>query len=141
MTGIIVTGHGSYASGITSGLALLAGDTEQYVPVDFIPEDSLESLTEKLEQAVECLRDCESILIFTDLTGGSPFNVAIRMKMEGMEKLEIIGGANLGAVLHAYLTRLTGETGKTLAQGSLKAGRDAMVLFEAASGEEEDYEE
>ena len=39
MTGIIVTGHGSYATGITSGLKLLAGEPEHYRAVDFLPED------------------------------------------------------------------------------------------------------
>lgn len=143
MTGIIVTGHGSYATGITSGLKLLAGRPEYYVPVDFTPEDSMSSLMQKLEQAVECLKDCESILILTDLAGGSPFNAAIRMKMEGGGNLEVIGGANLGAVLHAYMMRMTEADGAEVARGSLKAGKEAMVLFEASCvvGDADDYEE
>lgn len=141
MTGIIVTGHGSYATGITSGLRLLAGNPEHYVPVDFTPEDSLESLKEKLEQAAESLKDCEAILVLTDLAGGSPFNVAIRMKMEGERNLEVIGGANLGAVLHAYMTRIMEADAAELAKGALEAGRQAMVLFEASQGDEDDYEE
>ena len=44
MIGMIVTGHGSYATGITSGLKLLAGEPENYVPVDFLEDDSLEIL-------------------------------------------------------------------------------------------------
>ena len=53
MTGIIVTGHGSFASGITSGLKLLAGQPQNYEAVDFLPEDSVESMAEKLSEAVE----------------------------------------------------------------------------------------
>ena len=55
MVGMIVTGHGSFATGITSGLRLLAGEPEDYEAVDFLPEDSVDSLTEKLRAAAERL--------------------------------------------------------------------------------------
>ena len=81
MIGIIVTGHGSFATGITSGLKLLAGETAYYEAVDFLPEDSVEALTEKLLRAVEALSGLEGILILTDIAGGSPFNVSLKLKL------------------------------------------------------------
>lgn len=141
MVGMIVTGHGSFATGITSGLKLLAGDTEQYEVVDFTPEDSVDTLTQKLEAAVERLAECSGILICTDLTGGSPFNVSIRLKMAQVHQLEVIGGTNLPAVLQAYLSRAGQEDVKALAADCLQAGQNAMVRFEMSSLDEEDYEE
>ena len=38
MIGLIVTGHGTFATGLTSGLKLLAGELSDYVPVDFDPD-------------------------------------------------------------------------------------------------------
>ncbi|MGL6220061.1 MAG: hypothetical protein ACRC36_18605 [Lacrimispora sphenoides] len=87
MIGMIVTGHGSYATGITSGLKLLAGEPENYEPVDFLEDDSLEILTGKLAAAAKRLSQCTGILIYADLTGGSPFNVSVRMKMERPGKI------------------------------------------------------
>lgn len=141
MTGIIVTGHGSFATGITSGLRLLAGEPQAYEAVDFLPEDSVDTLTEKLAGAAARLGECEGIMIYADLTGGSPFNVSIRMKMEGTKPMEVIGGANLPVVLDSYLSRETAGDVKALAEAGLDAGRAAMVWFRAAADDDEEYEE
>ena len=67
MIGMIATGHGSFATGITSGLKLLAGEPQDYETVDFLPEDSAEALAQKLDAAYERLSGCEGIVIFADL--------------------------------------------------------------------------
>lgn len=51
MIGLIVTGHGNFATGITSSFRLIAGESPDYEAVDFLPEDSIEMLTEKLKNA------------------------------------------------------------------------------------------
>lgn len=130
MIGMIVTGHGNFASGLTSGLKLLAGETEYYEKVDFEEQDSNDILTEKLQEAMERLADCEAIAIFADLTGGTPFNVAVRIREEGaMLPLEVAGGTNLPVVLQAYLsrTRFTGVT--ALVDHALEAGKGQLVRF------------
>ena len=141
MVGMIVTGHGNFATGITGGLRLLAGEPEDYEAVDFLPGDSVDSLTEKLRAAAEKLSGCSGILILADLVGGSPFNVSIRMKMEGDGTLEVIGGANLPAVLQGYMSRMAEDDVSRLAEDVLRAGKDAMVRFEASGNDDDDYEE
>ena len=88
MIGIIVTGHGTFATGLTSGLKLLAGEPSDYESVDFDPEESLEVLTENLTHALDRLESCEGILILADLTGGSPYNAAVRLKLGGRNKID-----------------------------------------------------
>lgn len=129
MTGIIVTGHGSFATGLTSGLKLLTGEPEQYEAVDFLPEDSIDMLTEKLEAAADRLKDCEGILILADLAGGSPYNVSARFKMAGKGNLEVVGGANLPVVLDAYMSRNMISDTAELAESSSKAGREQLIHF------------
>lgn len=143
MVGMIVTGHGSFATGITSGLKLLAGEPKDYEAVDFLPEDSAEILAQKLETAYEKLSGCEGVVIFADLTGGSPFNVSIRMKMEHPERqLEVIGGSNLPAVLEGYMARMAGAEVQSLAAQTLEAGKNAMLRFvPSADDGKDDYEE
>ena len=142
MTGMIVTGHGSFAAGITSGLRLLAGEPAHYEMVDFLPEDSVEVLTEKLKKAADRLADCQEIIIYADLTGGSPFNVSIRMKMEGEKPVEVIGGANLPMILDGYMVREGKENAQALAQSALVAGREAMVWFQVSQeADDDEYEE
>ena len=144
MTGIIVTGHGSFATGITSGLKLLAGDPECYEAVDFLPEDSIEILTGKLEAAMGRLDSCEGILILADLAGGSPFNVSLRLKLAGDRRIEVIGGTNLPVLLDAYMSRAMIADTTELAASSLANGREQLVRYEAAmagSRTDEEFEE
>nr|MBS9782126.1 hypothetical protein [Gammaproteobacteria bacterium] len=56
--GIIVCGHGKFASGITSTVALVAGEQDDLIAVDFNGSDDLTVL---LEQAINKL-DCEQII-------------------------------------------------------------------------------
>ncbi len=141
MTGIIVTGHGSFATGITSGLKLLAGEPTHYQMVDFLPEDSVDTLTEKLKAAAKRLWECQEIMIYADLTGGSPFNVSIRVKMEGDKPVEVIGGANLPMILEAYMARERAENVEILARSTLEAGKNAAVWFQVSGEMDDDYEE
>ena len=46
MVGIIVTGHGRFASGLTSSIDLIAGPQEKYVAVNF--EQEVDQLTADL---------------------------------------------------------------------------------------------
>lgn len=141
MTGIIVTGHGSFATGLTSGLKLLAGDPENYEAVDFLPEDSAESLEEKLRGAIERLSGCEAILILADLVGGTPFNVSLRLTLSGSWNLEVIGGCNLPVVLDAYMSRMMEDDVKKLAESSADNGRQQLIHYVPQQSEEDDYEE
>lgn len=44
MIGIVVTGHGHFASGLTSSVELIGGKPEHYHAVDFVQEDSTDDL-------------------------------------------------------------------------------------------------
>lgn len=135
MIGILVSGHGRFASGLTTALKLLAGEQEAYQAVDFLPEHSAEDLKENMRRAVEELRSCDSILILTDLTGGTPYNVASGLCLEQMKastspSLEVIGGANLGGVLEACMTRQLDCDTKELAASVCRAAREQVTHFQ-----------
>ena len=51
MIGLIVTGHGHFATGLTTSLNLIAGDAKDYVAVDFEATDSTDDLAKKLTDA------------------------------------------------------------------------------------------
>ena len=63
MVGIIVTGHGRFASGLTSSIDLIAGPQEKYVAVNF--EQEVDQLTADLTNAIESLQDCDGIIVFS----------------------------------------------------------------------------
>mgnify|MGYP000562147186 CR=1 FL=1 len=60
MIGLIVTGHGNFASGLTSSLKLIAGEPKNYVAVDFLESYSVDDLERELTKALDELKDCEA---------------------------------------------------------------------------------
>ena len=135
MIGILVFGHGNFASGLTTALELLAGPQEAYRAVDFLPEHSADELKEKMQKAVAELGACDSVLILTDLTGGTPYNVASKLRLERMEAskapaLEVIGGANLGGVMEACMTRQLDCSVKELVASVCRAAKEQVVHFQ-----------
>ncbi len=142
MIGIIVTGHGQFATGLVSALKLLAGEPEALLAVDFEAGDDIGRLEEKLKAAIESLggEACEGILVMTDLRGGSPFNVASRLSMEHPE-VEVLTGTNLGMLVEAYMARQMAPDVKTLAVSTAASGKDQVGYFEkelVGSADDED---
>ena len=81
MTGIIVTGHGHFPTGILSAIALVAGKPENTAGVDFEEGCSSSDLKEAMKLAMESLEG-EEVLILADLVGGTPFNVAAALSWQ-----------------------------------------------------------
>ena len=69
MIGIIVAGHGNFASGITSMLELVVGKPENYEYINFLQGESQEALEDDFREKLDNLKDCEKIVIMTDITG------------------------------------------------------------------------
>ena len=77
MIGIIVVGHGHFASGLVSASQLIFGEGGALLSVDFVADDSSEDLEAKLKTASEQVMQSSKGLVFLcDLGGGSPFRTA-----------------------------------------------------------------
>ena len=81
-TGIIVMGHGHFASGITSSLELIMGSQPDYEALDFPAESDKEDLKKRLNTVLERLERNDQIIILADLFSGTPFNVAMEIVTE-----------------------------------------------------------
>ena len=129
MIGLIVTGHGNFATGITSSLNLIAGDLENYVAVDFPAEYSVEDLERELNNALDTLKDCEGILVLSDLGGGSPFKTAV---IAGYPKgnVEVVAGTNLPMAIEVNMARKFIEDLGMLTEMAINTGKDQVVRYE-----------
>lgn len=127
MIGIVLSGHGKFASGLYSSIQLIAGEQEGFQTVDFLEGMSSESLQKKLEAAVETVDQHHGVVVFTDIPGGTPFNQAVMLSTK-REHVRVISGTNLPALLDGSFSReisLENFTAKILDSG--KAG---LQLFE-----------
>lgn len=127
MIGLIVTGHGRFASGLSEALYVIAGPTENYFAVDFELDESTESLTARLQEAMDALSGCESILILSDLAGGSPFKISVEL---GFPKgFEVVAGANLGMLVEMNMVRQFMDDVHELARQAVTVGKDQVQAF------------
>ncbi len=136
MIGIIVTGHGHFATGITTSVDLIAGPQKQYVAVDFDGEGT-EKLEKDLKYAVETLSDCNGIIVFADLAGGSPFKTAA-IVTAGNPNVKVIGGAHLPMLCEIVMARTFIDDLDTLVSTALNVGRDSIQLFEMPTAVDEE---
>ncbi len=140
MIGIIVTGHGNFASGISSSVKLIAGLPEKYEQVDFIETDTIDDLSRNLDTAINKLNDCNGIIIFTDLVGGSPFKASVELSMK-YDNVAVLSGTNLGMLIETSMARNFIEDLDTLCNSALSTGKDQAIRYEYVERVEVEAEE
>ena len=134
MVGIIVTGHGNFATGLISSLELIAGAQENLIGVDFLEEDTTESLEKIIEDAIDKLGN--EVLVLSDLAGASPFRAAAELSQKNEDKnIKIIAGTNLGMLLEVSLCR-EGMNSLELLEMAVNSGHTAIKTFEIKNREE-----
>lgn len=140
MIGLIITGHGNFATGLQSSLQLIAGDLENFVAVDFPGEYSTDDLERELNTAYDTLKDCEGVLVMSDLAGGSPFKTAV---MSGFPKgnVEVVGGTNLPMIIEINMARKFIEDLGMLTEMALNTGKDQVVRYEHVAVKQEEPED
>lgn len=139
MIGLLVTGHANFASGLTSSLELICGEPTHYAYVDFLSDYSVEDLERELNKAIESLSDCDSILICSDLIGGSPFKSSVVLSLEH-ENMRVVAGVNLGMLVEVNMSRQFIDDVDSLANQAVEVGKTSVLkyVFEVV---EEDNEE
>lgn len=129
MIGMLVTGHGHFATGLASSVKLIAGEPEKFELVDFVEEYSVEDLRRELNAAMDRLSDCSGILVFSDLPGGSPFKTAVEVSMERKEDIRVLAGTNLGMLIEISMARGFVESMDDLLNMAINTGKDQVVTF------------
>ncbi|MBS5165231.1 MAG: PTS sugar transporter subunit IIA [Butyricicoccus pullicaecorum] len=128
MIGLVVTGHANFASGMTSSVNLIAGEQEAYRYIDFLPTYSLEDLSRELTKAMDELKDCEGILVFADLMGGTPFKTAVEVGFP-RGNVNVLAGTNLPMLLEIVMSRKFIEDLEDLTQTALEVGAEGVARY------------
>ncbi|MGG7144270.1 PTS galactosamine/N-acetylgalactosamine transporter subunit IIA [Clostridium nigeriense] len=141
MVGLIISGHGNFASGLHTSLKLISGEHSNIEYVDFEETDSTETLKEKYYNSLKNLNNCESILALSDLAGGSPFKTLVEVKTEIEKPMEVIGGANLPMLLEISMTKDIIEDLSSLSESAIEIGKRGVVKFEFIVHEDAESED
>ena len=114
---------------MTSSVNLIAGEQEAYQYVDFLPTYSTEDLAAELNKALDALKDCEGVIIFTDLIGGTPFNTAAQLGRD-RENVRILAGTNLPMLVEVVMSRKFMDDLDGLVDSLLQTGKEQVAKFE-----------
>lgn len=93
----LIIGHGNFASGVKTNIEMVLGKCERCEYINFSNEMTSEQLQAEIEIKVD-----EDSIIFTDIIGGIPFELACR-SADRYEKVQVIGGFNISGLVDAIL--------------------------------------
>ena len=93
-------------------------------------------LAAKLNEAMDRLSDCEGILVFSDLAGGSPFKTAVEVGLTKSNRVEVLAGTNLGMIIELAMARGFISDMDMLVDMALNTGKSQVVRFELVVREE-----
>lgn len=142
MIGILVTGHGHFATGLGSSLKLIVGEQSNVEFVDFEEGHSVETLKSNLSNALERLKECAGVLVLSDLPGGSPFKTAVELKFECLDQpLEVIAGTNLPLLVVCSTMTEVFDNPLDMAEAMIQEAKDSIVRFELSEEVEEEIDE
>ncbi|MCH4283921.1 MULTISPECIES: PTS sugar transporter subunit IIA [Bacillota] len=125
MTGLILVGHGNFASGMHSALRLLNGECEGLVSIDFQEGTSFEDLCEQLNKEIDKFEN-DKVIILTDLPGGSPFKAAALATFQ-YDHVKALTGINFPVLMEIALSKdYTEDIDQLIAQSIVNA-REALM--------------
>ena len=137
---LVLAGHGHYASGVASAVAMLSGNEEAVLFADFTPVDSPDEFGSRLRNIAEC---GEAVVIICDLVGGTPYNRACMIAHEN-DQVKVVAGMNLAAILEAALSIEDGPKASEVVDLLCASVPGGVGFFEESAGrsdmiDEEEY--
>lgn len=97
MVGVLILTHGRLALELLSAARVISGNLEPFEALSLEWSDSFEEAHGKVKSVLSRLDDGQGTLIFTDILGGTPFNVAMAFREPG--RIEVVSGVNLPMVV------------------------------------------
>ncbi len=103
MNGIIIVGHRNLPQVLYEIINDMVGNNDNFDYVNVYPDDDPEKVKEQLDKKVNKMKSkYKTILILTDMFGGTPSNLALTFLEKG--KVEVITGVNLPMILKLKLS-------------------------------------
>lgn len=137
MINFIVVTHGEFGAYLVEAAEGIVGRQSKGVRVIATSSRlSVPEIKEKIERALRELASPEGIIVFTDMPGGTPNNLAFPLVKE-TPRVEMVSGVNLYMLVSAFSHRdhlvLPRLLEKVVADGQ-KSIRDVRGMFMAAAG-------
>src|SRR5699024_10980424 len=117
-------GHGSFPSGMLESVQLITGEIKQIKVIPF--EEDQDKLSKQIEEAINEVNTGLGVVGFTDLAGGTPFNVSSKLAAL-RDDVRVIGGTNSRMLVSAVFQRQLELD--SLVENILKEGKENIKEF------------
>ncbi|CAI0993141.1 MULTISPECIES: PTS galactosamine/N-acetylgalactosamine transporter subunit IIA [Serratia] len=104
MPGIVITGHGGFASGLLQAVEQVVGPQPYCVAVNFPEQMSTGELKAALISALAEVAQPDGVVFLTDMLGGSPFRCASELA-DTHGDCEVLTGVNMQLAAEMMLER------------------------------------
>lgn len=139
MSGVILTGHGRFASGLYQAVCQIIGEQPAFCAVDFPDGKSTEELEHELLAAVDKCKQGGGVVFVTDILGGSPFRTASMISMNS-SNAEVITGTNMQMLIELLMER-DGLSAEELREMALESGKRGITSLWHESGKQKEQAE
>lgn len=137
---VVLVSHGTFAPGLKSVLAMLAGgEREDVISVGLEDGMSADQFAEKFQNTISGIKAEDEIILLGDIIGGSPMTNALeQISKKGLEGQTIVfGGMNLAMALTA--TIMKDDVDKDLLKDALiSEAQNAIKEFVLESPDDEE---
>ena len=127
MIGILICGHGSFASGMRSALELICGPQEYLSAIDFTSLAGTRQLEHEVSAAYRSMSGCDGILVLCDFVSGMPFKACVTLA-QGRKGVRVVAGVSLAGLVEGVSARDELDVDR-LVERVLNATRDGTVRF------------
>ena len=138
MYDIMILTHGSMAVAMKETLGMFTRDADSVVAIG-LGEEGVEAFRQAVvETASRFVDPKQELLVFVDLFGGTPYNVAMSQIKAQRPGTEIIAGVNLPMLLEATLMRGTNRLAEAVSSLVVSGRQSVMVKAEVRDSAEDE---
>ena len=114
MIGLVIVTHGGLATEFVRVTEMILGTQESLLAVVLAADEAIESMKERIGNAIQSVQTGEGVIVLTDMFGGTPSNLSLAFLEEG--RVEVLMGLNLPMLLKLASGRIAddGDGAKTL---------------------------
>lgn len=124
MIGLIIATHSNVSEELIKAAEMFSGPLKQCRAWTLNPGDDIEQGERQLECDVSELDSGQGVLIMTDLFGGTPSNLSLKIAMR--ENVETLAGVNLPMVIH-FITEREAKTLEEIVDSCMEEGKTGIV--------------
>jgi PTS system mannose-specific IIA component len=133
MIGLVIVTHGGLAVEFRHALEHIVGPQSQLETISIGPEDDMEVRRREILDAIKRTDTGSSVIVLTDMFGGTPSNLAISVMDEA--GVEVIAGINLPILVKLASIRTEMPLAEAVAAAQEAGRKYIKVASQELSGE------